>query len=279
MQSPYKKIIAVCGPTASGKSEAADSIAEVLGLTTLVVDSMQVYREIPTVTNQSRRRDALLRSIASVEEEWTVAKHRKVAREIIEESPERIFVVDAGTGMYLNAILLDMPMSPKVPAELREEAKGLIPEDSENPRREQRRKELDLAGASQTGSVWDGELRYSTEVIYVRPDRRDLDERIERRSRKIVEEGIQEVRDLINSGARVNPSVNDSIGVGELTAYLEDELSKEEAHRRIASRTRKLARRQMRWFDKLVRQIGDRTDRMEILERAESVNDIIETWR
>ena len=72
----------VCGPTASGKGEVSDALADALTrehgaiVTTLVVDSMQVYREIPTITNQARRRPAELLGIVSVTEEWTVARHR-----------------------------------------------------------------------------------------------------------------------------------------------------------------------------------------------------------
>ena len=109
----------VCGPTASGKSEVSDALADALTrehgaiVTTLVVDSMQVYREIPTITNQARRRPAELLGIVSVTEEWTVARHRALAEEIIAQNTTP-FVLDAGTGMYLNAILLDIPLAPKV---------------------------------------------------------------------------------------------------------------------------------------------------------------------
>ncbi|MDQ3910557.1 MAG: hypothetical protein M3305_01980, partial [Actinomycetota bacterium] len=140
----------VCGPTASGKSDLSDSLADGVTQTyglyapTLVVDSMQVYKELPVITNQARRRPAELVGIVPVTEEWTVARHRDRAEEII-EATEMPFVLDAGTGMYLNAIILDVPLAPKVSQEIRTQA-AEITVGAQNPRRAARAKELKLTG-------------------------------------------------------------------------------------------------------------------------------------
>jgi len=84
-----KTAYAVCGPTASGKSEVSDALAEELSqvrglrVPTLVVDSMQVYRELPVTTNQARGRPAELVGIVSVTGEWSVAAHKARAEELI----------------------------------------------------------------------------------------------------------------------------------------------------------------------------------------------------
>jgi tRNA dimethylallyltransferase len=255
----------VCGPTASGKSELSDALAE--GLTeahgdrvpTLVVDSMQVYREIPKITNQARRRPAELVGIVSVTQEWTVARHKARAEEFI-GGIDTPFVLDAGTGMYLNAIILDVPLAPKVDARTRQLAQGITAEAT-NPRRAARAKELELAGAPGRGSIWDGELRYDTAMIYLRPDRKTLDAAIAKRSERIVSGGLEEaakVKEMEEAGAGINPSVADSIGVRELIEHLRGEMTLEEAQTRITARTRKLARRQMRWFDKLTHTLEGR---------------------
>src|SRR5215213_3821801 len=115
--------------------------------TTIVVDSMQVYREIPTITNQARARPAEMIGIVSVAEEWTVARHKEKAEAIISSlDPNLPFVLDAGTGMYLNALILDIPLAPKVPEELRAKAEKLAA-GAKNPRREARELELKLARA------------------------------------------------------------------------------------------------------------------------------------
>jgi tRNA dimethylallyltransferase len=253
----------VCGPTASGKSEISDALAEELTgelgarVPTLVVDSMQVYREIPTITNQARRRPAELVGIASVTEEWTVARHRERAEEIISDV-ETPFVLDCGTGMYLNAIILDVPLAPKVEEQTRRVAQR-ITAGAPNPRRASRAKELELAGIADRGSIWDGDLRYHTAMIYLRPYRERLDAAISRRSWRIVRAGLEEAA-RIKEMRGVNASVMDSIGVRELVEHLEGMMTLEEAQDRISTRTRKLARRQMRWFDKLARTLNGRAD-------------------
>ena len=255
----------MCGPTASGKSELSDALAE--GITeahgnwvpTLVVDSMQVYREIPTITNQARRRPGELVGIVSVTEEWTVARHKARAEEIINRL-DVPFVLDAGTGMYLNAIILDMPLAPRVDAKTRQLAQRITASAS-NPRRATRAKELELAGAEDRGSIWDGELRYETALIYLRPQSESLDAAIAKRSERIVSGGLEEaakIKEMEQEATAINPSVADSIGVRELIGHLRGEMTLEEAQTLIAARTRKLARRQMRWFDKLGRTLEGR---------------------
>jgi tRNA dimethylallyltransferase len=277
--------VVVCGPTASGKSELSDVLAEKLTarlgrqVSTVVVDSMQVYRELPIITNQARRRTAGLVGAVSVSEEWSVAAHRACVGELV--SAEDVFVLDAGTGMYLNAILLDFPLAPRVSPELRRRA-GEASVDSPNPRRAVRERELELAGADTRGSVWDGNLRYETRVVYLRPPRDVLDAEISGRSRRIAQSGLGEadtLRTMLARGERINPSVMDSVGVRELLQHLSGEITLEQAEDLIATRTRRLARRQVRWFDKLTRTLQDRAS-ITILEDPDqavlhSMHDII----
>jgi tRNA dimethylallyltransferase len=222
---------------------------------------MQVYREIPKITNQERRLPADLVGIVSVADKWTVARHREKSDEII-ESTDIPFVLDAGTGMYLNSILLDTDLAPEVPPEVRNKAQSLA-RNSLNPRRASRGIELDLTGATKRGSIWDGDLRYDTVLIYLRPDKTTLDSNISPRSRQLTLSGFEEAReimDLDREGITPNDSVKESIGLKELTDHLNGNTSIEEAEQKICSRTRKLARRQIRWFDKLARTIESRTD-------------------
>ena len=261
-----EKALVVCGPTASGKSKLSDALAE--GLTgvygghihTLAVDSMQVYRELPAITNQARRRPAELVGIVSVTEEWTVARHQARAQGII-EGLNHSFVLDAGTGMYLNAILLDISLAPKVDASVRLLAQRTTA-GAPNPWRASRAKELELAGNPGRGSIWDGDLRYNTSVVYLRSRREALDAAISRRSKRIVRDGREEaakLRAMAEQGA-VNASVMNSIGVPELIEHLEGKTTIAEAESRISTRTRQLARRQIRWFDKLVRALKGRAN-------------------
>lgn len=238
----------------------ADHLAERRGrrVPTVVVDSMQVYSELPIITNQARRRPAGLVGVVSVGEEWSVAEHSSRVGEIV--SGEDVFVLDAGTGMYLNAILLDFPLAPRVPPELRRRA-GEVSANASNPRRAVRERELELAGAEARGSVWEGNLRYETSILYLRPPRDVIDAAIFGRSRRIARNGLGEaetLRAMLARGQEVKPSVMDSVGVRELLQHLAGEITLDKAEDLIAIRTRRLARRQMRWFDKLTRTLQDR---------------------
>ncbi len=222
-------------------------------ITTILVDSMQVYREIPRITNQARERSAELTGLVSVAEEWTVARHKMSAEAIIGSLPEDLpFVLDAGTGMYLNALVLDVPLAPKVSCEVRAEAEKLAA-TAQNRRREARRLELDLSGTSERGSIWDAKPRYDLAFVYLRPSREELDRNILTRSSKIVRDGAEEANLLVESGLVPNPSVRGAIGVKEMLLHKFGDLSVQEAEEAIAARTRRLARRQIRWFDKLAR--------------------------
>ncbi len=224
-------------------------------VTTILVDSMQVYREIPRITNQARGRPAEFVGVVSVAEEWTVARHKKSAEATIDSLPEELpFVLDAGTGMYLNAIVLDVPLAPKVPREVRAEAEKLAAA-TQNPRREARRLELELSGASERGSIWDGSPSCDLALAYLRPSKQDLDRNILARSSKIVRDGVEEAKRLEESGIAPNPSVRGAIGVKEMLLHNSGDLSAEQAEEAIATRTRRLARRQIRWFDKLSRSL------------------------
>ncbi|HEX2098817.1 MAG TPA: hypothetical protein VHF46_07170 [Rubrobacteraceae bacterium] len=226
-------------------------------MTTIVVDSMQIYKEIPTITNQSRARSAEMVGIVSVVEEWTVARHKEKAEAIISSVATNLpFVLDAGTGMYLNALVLGIRLAPKVPEELRAQAEKLAA-GAENPRRAARELELKLARTPERGSIWDGDLRYETTLLYLRPPRKALDHNIGVRSSKIVRNGAEEAEKLLKSGIKPNPSVSEAIGVKEMLLCVSGKLSGKEAEETIAARTRRLARRQIRWFDKLARSLPD----------------------
>ncbi|CAN5514749.1 tRNA (adenosine(37)-N6)-dimethylallyltransferase MiaA [soil metagenome] len=239
---------------------AGDSISERLSTHTpvIVVDSMQVYKEIPIITNQKRLRPAELTGVVSVSEEWTMARHRQACDDIINDV-NGPFVLDAGTGMYLNTILLDITIAPRASPEVRQRAE-LATTRRENPRRAARELELEISGSESRGSIWDGGTRFDLEILYLRPSKDVLDSAIERRSVKICQEGQKEVENLVAQfpDEIPNRSARDSIGVKEFVEYEKGQLSLAEAQQRIMVRTRRLARRQTRWFDKLARTLKDR---------------------
>jgi tRNA dimethylallyltransferase len=220
---------------------------------------VQVYRGLEKISNQARRRPAELVGVVPVTERWTTARHREATEAVVGASGSH-FVLDAGTGMYLNAILLGTPLAPPVPAEVRERAQREAA-GHQNPRRASRERELAMVGAEERGSIWEGEPIYRTRILYLRPDRASLDDGIAVRSREIAEKGLEEaavLERMVEAGEDVNPSVLESVGVQELLDLLSGCLSRSEAEERLAARTRRLARKQLRWFDKLARTLEGR---------------------
>ncbi len=258
MDEGQKKVVAVCGPTGAGKSELSDDLADRLSAgrgertPVVVVDSMQVYSGIEKISNQARRRRAELVSVVPVTERWTVARHARATLDLVSASGTGV-VLDAGTGMYLNAVLMRIPIAPEVPDSVRAQAL-LASTGLANPRRASRALELELAGAPARGSIWDGEPRYDTTLLYLRPEREALDGRIAQRSARIVAGGLEEAREirtLQRDGHTINPSVIEAVGVREMLALVDGDITPDEAQKKISARTRRLARRQLRWFDKL----------------------------
>ena len=255
----------VCGPTTAGKSELADALADAISeelgtpVPTVVVDSMQVYGGLERISNQARRRPAELVGVVPVTERWTMARHRDATEAIVGASGGH-FVLDAGTGMYLNAILFGTPLAPPVPAEIRAQAQREAAR-APNPRRASRERELAMAGAEERGSIWDGEPKYRTRLLYLRPERAALDTMIALRSKRIAQEGLEEaavLKRMVEAGEDVNPSVLESVGVRELLEVVSGRLPPARAEERLAARTRRLARKQLRWFDKLARTLEGR---------------------
>ncbi len=212
---------------------------------------MQVYAGLAITTNQLRDRPAEMIGIASPLEDWTMARHRVLVDALVGrfDAPP---VLDAGTGMYLNSILFDIDISPKVPENIRRLAEASA-EGGDNRRRSSREKELELYGHPKKGSIWEGNLRYDSYMIYLRPEKEDLEHRIKQRSKVITRTGLEEVRKLLENYPYkdINQSIKNSVGFKELHACIKKELTEEEAEHRIFIRTRRLSVRQIRWFDKL----------------------------
>ena len=115
-QSPFPSVLAIFGPTASGKSAVAEAIADRIPAELVSADSMQVYRGLPILTNQDA--GARLVGIWPLDRQGTVGEFQALAHEAIDEivAAGRTAVVVGGSGLWFQAALTDVRLPPDVPA-------------------------------------------------------------------------------------------------------------------------------------------------------------------
>ena len=114
-----KPLIGLFGPTASGKSAVAEVVAARLDGELVSADAMQVYRDLPILTNQSPAR---LAGIWPLDHEASVGEYARLAHQAIDEilASGRTPIVVGCTGLYLRAALAEIELPPAPAAGARE---------------------------------------------------------------------------------------------------------------------------------------------------------------
>ncbi len=272
------KIIVVVGPTASGKSSLALSLAAEFEGEIVNADSRQLYSEMIIGTAMPTFDDAKtgamtvetiphhLYAIASPANPMTVTEYTEKADTIIHEILERshIPLVVGGTGFYVQSIVdtIEFPHAP--PNEvLRQSLKDaplstlqeMLKEknpvayariDLQNPRRLMRALEIAEAG---TGDWVRLEPRYDVLMLGVRREREALFAAIDTRVDQMMQDGLLgEVKTLWAKYG--DAPAFDAIGYKELIRFLKNEITLEKAVEEIKHHTRDYAKRQLTWFSR-----------------------------
>jgi tRNA dimethylallyltransferase len=291
-------IVALVGATASGKSELALDLAERLGGEIVNTDAMAVYRgmDIGTAKQPVAERRGIehhLLDVLDVVEPLTVAEFQGWARAAVAElrGRGRVPVLVGGSALYVRAVL-DRFEFPGTDEEVRRRLEGelaavgaealhqrLAERDPvaagnirpDNGRRVVRALEVvELTGRPFSATL--PTLEYAdpaTVQVGVDIDRPTLHERIERRVAAMFEAGfVDEVAGLLDRGLREGRTASTAIGYREVTAYLDGELSLDEARERTVVATRRFARRQDSWFRKDPRVVWVRYDDPGRVEQA-----------
>jgi tRNA dimethylallyltransferase len=273
-------IVAVVGATASGKSDLALDLAEHLGGEIVNTDAMQVYRgmDIGTAKLPVAERRGIphhLLDLLDVTEPAAVAEFQAWARGVIADCRSRavVPVLVGGSALYTRAIL-DIFEFPGTDPELRAryaarlDAEGpevLYAELAEldpvaaagimasNGRRIVRALEvIALTGQTFTSTLPEATYRDPDTVqIGVDIDRETLDARIAQRVDAMWAAGlVEEVRRLDELGLRSGLTASRAIGYRQALAFLDGDLTEEQAREQTISGTRRFARRQDSWFRK-----------------------------
>ena len=259
-------MIAIFGPTASGKSAVAEALARRIPADVISADSAQLYRGLPILTNQS---PAALVGIWELDHEASVAEYQALAHEAIDAvlAAGRTPVVVGGTGLYFRAALaeLDVPPAPESGARERwervydeegaeaahalladrdpEAAAAVHPNDR---RRVVRALELAEAGHSLRGDrLWAAETRLPTLIAGLDVPADVLDGRIEARTRAMFDAGVEEeVRRALTQP--LSATARKIMGLREVA-----ELPRDDAEVELIVRTRRFAAYQRKWMRRI----------------------------
>jgi tRNA dimethylallyltransferase len=263
-------VIAIFGPTASGKSAVAEALAERIPARLISADAMQVYGGVPILTNQSDYPTELV-GIWGLDHEGSVGEYAELAHAAIDRALEEGLtpVVVGGTGLYLRAALVELELPPaprpgerqrweRVYDELGPEAahEALAERDPEaaarmhpnDRRRVVRALELAEAGATLAppeGRLWSEDTRHATLFVGLDLPMDVLERRIEERTRGMFERGAEEEARRALAGP-ISSTARTIHGLQEVA-----ELSRAEALDALVRRTRRYAAYQRKWMRRI----------------------------
>jgi tRNA dimethylallyltransferase len=273
-------VLALFGPTASGKSAVGEALAERIDAEIVSADAMQAYRGLPILTDQSDR-PARLVGIWPLDHEGSVGEYQRLAHAAIDEilAAGRVPIVTGGTGLYLRAALaeLELPPAPSPGARARWErlydeegaerahaalaerdpaaAAAVHPNDR---RRVVRALELAEAGVSLQpvhDRLWIEETRHPTLIVGLDVPPATLAARIEERTRAMVDRGAAAEARAALAGD-LSSTARKTIGLEEFAT-----LPTDEAVAAVARRTRQYAAYQRKWLRRLPGAVSVSADR------------------
>lgn len=305
MSVSSKKILAVLGPTGSGKSRFAIEVAKKVCGEIISCDSMAVYKGVDIATDKIpfTEREEIPHHLYDVAEAGTffsAGLFRKMALEEIENILERkkIPIIVGGTGLYARALLSGMAEAPSRDDKLREKLKS-IADKKGTPHLHAILQKLDKERAlsitinDKVRIIRAIELRiltgrkfseiaslnkylpedYQVKKICLYYPREILYKRIENRVDQMVQRGLfEEVKALYDSKKLSGP-LSKAIGIKEIIPCLEGNKKFEDAVAEIKQHTRNLAKRQLTWFKKEIELkwivMDDEDERARILDEIE----------
>ncbi len=275
-------MIAIFGPTASGKSAVALELAGLVGGEIVSSDAMQLYRGLPILTNQPSAADRErvphhLVGVWELSHDGSVAEYAEMAHAAVDDVIRRgrVPIVCGGSGLYLRAALADMPLPPQAPAGVRTTAERLYDERGpagahatlaavdapaaaavhpNDRRRVVRALELAESGHSLAASdsrLWSADTRHPTLVagLAIRPE--ETARRIAARTAAMFAAGVVDEVRAARAAHTFSTTAERIHGLQDVSALLAGEIDRDEAIRRLETRTRRYAKRQRTWMRRL----------------------------
>ena len=273
-------VVAVVGPTASGKSDLAVEICLRFNGEAVSADSMQIYKglDISTAKPTEEEKKGVphhMMDFLDNTESFSVAEYQKMAGECISDiySRGKLPVIVGGTGLYIDTLLNNIQLKEdsfdealreklleRVEKEgienLLDELRGIDPEYAEkmhpnNVKRIVRALEVWYSsGVTMTQQIEDSHAESPYDVCFIGLDAEDRDflyERINRRVGIMLENGLEaEAKDYLSQKNTATSS--QAIGCKELKPYFDGEITLAEAADNLRQATRRYAKRQLTWF-------------------------------
>jgi tRNA dimethylallyltransferase len=274
-------LIAIVGPTASGKSTLGLCLAERLNGEVIACDSTQLYRgfAIGTAKPTAHERRGVAHHLLDVlegTEEATAGGYRERAIAVLVDlrARKKLPIFTVGTGLYLRVLLEGLADVPQRSEELRERLRASAAEYGAGHLHEVLRK-LDAVSAEKIAAADEQKLIRAIEVclltkrplsevqkdgrkplegwravkIGLAPEREKLYERVHARTEAMLARGwMEEVKALLGGGIPENAKGFEFIGYRELRAVVRGEMGMDEARAAIQQATRRYAKRQMTWL-------------------------------
>lgn len=276
------KIIVIVGPTGIGKTKLSIEIAKKLNTEIISADSMQIYKYMNIGTAKVTKEEASginhhMIDIVEPDEVFSVAEFQKKSQIIINNlnNINKIPVIIGGSGLYINSLIYDLDFSKTIGDnnirdyynsmyhekgidELFNLLKKVDPVSSNkihknNVKRVIRALEVyDITGKpfSKLNTNFRKETNdYDCIIVGLKMDRKLLYDRINLRVDKMIANGlIDEVSKLLSMGYTKDLVSLQGLGYKEIIAYLDNQLSKDEAINILKRNTRRFAKRQFTWF-------------------------------
>ena len=274
------KIILISGPTASGKSNFAIKIAKKINGEIINADSMQVYKQLKILTARPNKEEQKnikhhMYGVIDLSKKFSTGQWLKAVIKKIKEirKKKKIPILVGGTGLYFQSLINGLVKIPEIPLKFRNKIRLLQKREGQkkfykkllkidpkiknkfDPNDIQRTIRAFEIKAYTKVSMYEWLKKTKPEFkddeflkLYIDFKREELIKRISLRVTKMMEDGaIKEVKKFIKLKIKKDLSVNRVIGIDELTQYLEEKISLDEAQELISIKTRQYAKRQATW--------------------------------
>jgi len=274
------KIILISGPTASGKSNFAVKIAKKIEGEIINADSMQVYKKLKILTARPNKKEQKnikhhLYGFVDLNEKFSTGQWLELAIKKIKniQKKKKIPILVGGTGLYFQSLINGLVKIPEIPLKFRNKVRLMSKREGQkkfykkllkldpkikdkfDPNDTQRSIRAYEIKSYTNISMYDWLAKTKSEFkdsdflkLYIETKREKLIEKINLRTSNMINDGaINEVKKFLKLKIRKDQSVNKVIGIAELTQYLNNEITLDEAKELISIKTRQYAKRQATW--------------------------------